>query len=427
MDFIFHFDTLDKNKEVYQAMDLSHIQEHYEELLSYMEQKGYSDTYIIRFHKETQRILGKADNNDWTSYWDIYNDHEKVPHSKDYLRNKRTIIGALEQFDLKGLFPDGRRRHSLYERGSYHLLSPEFRQLIDFYINADRERGKKDSTIYSEARNTASFLHHLQDRGCAFLHDVSEEDVLSFFVTEDGRRIRSCSYRKNISAVFRSGLKWKEKECRTILSFLPILREKCQNIQYLTETEVMVIRETVTNGTLSYRNTAIISLLLYTGLRACDISGLITDSIDWERETVKICQQKTEMPLELPLSPIVGNAIFDYLQLERPDSGDPHLFLSEVKHYTPLKSGSIGNIVSKCLLISSIRQNAGDRKGTHIFRHNLAVTLLSKGVSRPVISETLGHTAPDSLEPYLRADFLHLKECALSISNFPVLEEVLSR
>ena len=74
--------------------------------------------------------------------------------------------------------------------------------------------------------------------------------------------------------------------------------------------------------------------------------------------------------------------------------------------------------------LAGIRQEQGDRKGTHIFRHHLATSLLENGIPRPVISRTLGHTAPDSLEPYLRADFVHLKECAVSIEEFPVSEGV---
>ncbi|MGV8983124.1 hypothetical protein [Clostridium sp.] len=71
-----------------------------------------------------------------------------------------------------------------------------------------------------------------------------------------------------------------------------------------------------------------------------------------------------------------------------------------------------------------IRQDKGARKGTHIFRHYLASCLMSNGIPQPIISRTLGHTSPDSLEPYLRADFVHLKECALSIEKFSVAEDV---
>ena len=408
-------------------MNLSNLQAHHEELITYMEQSGYSDTYIHRYREEIQRILNKADDNTWTSYRDIYNDYEKVPHSNDYLRNKRTIIGALEQFDINGLFPNGRRRHSLFERGSYHLLTNEFKELIDFYTDIERKRGKKESTIYGEARNTATFLYYMQLRGCKYLDVVSEEDVLSFFITESGERTRSCSYRKNISAVLKAGKEWKAMECHRILTFLPMLREKRKNIQYLTDEEVEIIRTAIARGELSLRDTAIVCLLLYTGLRGCDISGLMLDSIDWSRDVIRICQQKTAEPLELPLLPVVGNAIFDYLRSGRPAIDDPHLFLTETKHFTPLDSKSVGNIVAKVLKILGIRQNTGDRKGTHIFRHNLASSLLENGIPRPVISQTLGHTSPDSLEPYLRADFIHLKECAISIDDFPVGKEVFGR
>lgn len=105
-------------------MDLQNLKEHYGELISFMEKNGYSEHYIRLFREEIRHILSHAEGNSWESYRDIYLDYLKSPHSENYLRNKRTIIGALEQFDIFGRFPDGRRRHSLFERGTYHLLEP---------------------------------------------------------------------------------------------------------------------------------------------------------------------------------------------------------------------------------------------------------------------------------------------------------------
>ena len=45
-------------------------------------------------------------------------------------------------------------------------------------------------------------------------------------------------------------------------------------------------------------------------------------------------------------------------------------------------------------------------------------------IARPVISNMLGHADPNSLDYYLFADMIHLRECALSIADFPVSEEV---
>lgn len=407
-------------------MDLQNLKEHHKELLSFMEDNGYCSTYIQRFRDEINRILADADSHRWQSYQDIYLEYLKLPHSKDYLRNKRTIIGALEQFDLFGRFPDGRHRHTLFERGSYHLLEPEFQELIDFYRLHEIQRGKKESTIRGESLNTASFLYRMQEQGARCLDEVTEDAVLSFFVSEDGLLQKGCSYKKNISAVFKAGLKWKEPQCRRILGFLPLLRETRKNIQYLTQDEVRLLREAAEDKGFSARNKAVILLLLFTGLRGCDIAGLTFSSIDWEKERILVDQQKTSVPVEIPLSVVVGNAIYDYLAEERPDTGSPRLFLSKTHPFSPLAAGSIANIVSKACKLAGIRQDPGDRKGTHIFRHNLASSMLENGVPQPVITQTLGHTAPDSLEPYLRADFVHLKECALSIEDFPLAEEVFS-
>lgn len=407
-------------------MDLQNLREHHEELLSFMESNGYCNTYIRRFRDEINRILTEAGSHRWQSYQDIYLDYLKVPHSKDYLRNKRTIIGALEQFDLFGRLPDGRHRHTLFERGSYHLLQPEFQELIDFYCTYEKQRGKKESTIRGESLNTASFLYRMQEQGARCLDEVTEDAVLSFFVSEDGSLCKGCSYKKNISAVFKAGLKWKEPQCRRILSFLPLLRETRKNIQYLTQDEVRLLRAAVESSGFSARNKAVILLLLFTGLRGCDIAGLTFSSIDWEKERILINQQKTSMPVEIPLSAVVGNAIYDYLEQERPDTESLRLFLSETHPFSPMSAQGIANIVAKACRLAGIRQNPGDRKGTHIFRHNLASSMLENGVPQPVITQTLGHTAPDSLEPYLKADFVHLKECSLSIEAFPLAGEVFS-
>ncbi len=274
-------------------MDLQNLKEHHEELLSFMEDNGYCGTYIRRFRDEINHILADADSHHWQSYQDIYFEYLKVPHSKDYLRNKRTIIGALEQFDLFGRFPDGRHRHTLFERGSYHLPEPEFQELIDLYRLHEIQRGKKESAIRGESLNTASFLYRMQEQGARCLDEVTEDAVLSFFVSEDGSLQKGCSYKKNISAVFKAGLKWKEPQCRRILGFLPLLRETRKNIQYLTQDEVRLLREAAEDKGFSARNKAVILLLLFTGLRGCDIAGLTFSSIDWEKERILVDQQKT--------------------------------------------------------------------------------------------------------------------------------------
>ena len=142
-------------------------------------------------------------------------------------------------------------------------------------------------------------------------------------------------------------------------------------------------------------------------------------SIDWDRDFIYIRQQKTEIPFELPLTAVVGNAIYDYLTSERPNTESRYLFVSQHKPYERLKNRSIGNVAVKIMKVAGIRQSKGDRKGFHIFRHHLATALLGNGVPQPVISRTLGHTSPDSLDSYLRADFPQLEGMLHQHRTFP--------
>lgn len=408
-------------------MSFENLKNNYGKLLDFLEKEGYSATVIRCVSKEIENILENARTNQWETYRDIYHMYEHQGLSKDVLRSKRHILRMLKRYDVNGAFPDRLRRSYAFESDSYVCLPDEFKSLVEFYRTYERERGKKETTIYHEALNTVSFLRFLQQRGCHCLDDVTEKDVLAFFFPGDGALSRGCSYKKNLSAVFKAGLFWKDAPCSRILSFLPQLRESRKTIQYLTDEEAEKIRHALQDmgNPLSLRDRAVGILLLYTGLRGCDIAGMRIDFIDWDKELMRFPQQKTGVFIELPLSHAVGNAIFDYMDSERPRCADRHVFLSEVQPYRRLASQSVANIALHVYKAAGVRQNPGDRKGTHIFRHRAASHMLESGIPQPVISRILGHAAPDSLEPYLMADFRHLKECSLDVGQFPVPEEVL--
>jgi integrase len=128
-------------------------------------------------------------------------------------------------------------------------------------------------------------------------------------------------------------------------------------------------------------------LALCYGLRCCDIAKLRIDEVDLDGDKISICQQKTSAPLELPLTTSVGNALYDYVTAERSESDCKFIFLSENRPFGRLTEGSIGNIATRIMNAAKVRQNAGDRKGFHIFRHRLATDLLGKGVAQPIISK----------------------------------------
>jgi len=129
-------------------MNVENLRERYPELIAYMVSAGYSKDYTYHNKREIKRILRRADKEEWRSYTDVYQEYADRLESQQTLRNKRTFLGLIEHFDVFGQYPDRRRRQKIVKRGKYHMLTDEFKAVVDYYCAAEKKRGEKDATIY---------------------------------------------------------------------------------------------------------------------------------------------------------------------------------------------------------------------------------------------------------------------------------------
>lgn len=391
-------------------------------LLSYMEAESYSKQYIQYIEKDILWIINESNHYAWRSYDDIYQTYVDKWSNQTTLNHKKRRLLVIERFDLESKMPNG-LKHA-HKSSAYDSLSAEFKDFIDTYRNLEG-LGYSKKYLKSTSYMVCSFLLDLQSKGVNSFKSVTEESVLDVF-SSDGKICRSYNFKYTVEFVFKTCLPfYGDGICSRMLSYLPALPHVKKNVQYLTKEEVWRIKSVLEKDTtLSLQNKAICLLALYTGMRSSDICSLTFKSIDWDNDLIRIKQQKTGAPLVLPLRAVVGNAIFDYITKERPKSSADTIFLTVNAPYRKLHSSNLNAICVSIMEKADIRQNPGDRKGMHLFRHYLATSLLGYGVEQPIISSTLGHQSPSSLAPYLSADFTHLKECALNIERFPVRKEV---
>lgn len=306
-------------------------------------------------------------------------------------------------------------------RGNYSKLKQPYRSIVDHFIEQQCNGSLSSHSILYMTTIACSFFVYLQNKAYESLDEIAEEDVINFFI-EDGHPRYETSYRYRLSE-FLEAVSGEYPVCMKIRNWLPYIRVTRKNIQYLTDEEVQIIKDVCMDigSPLSYQTRAVVMILLYTGLRSCDIASLKLSSIDWEKEVIHVVQSKTDVPLTVPMHVHTGNAIYDYITKER-NSESEYLFVTEKN--VQFKSGDVPYCVKKLFKAAGIRQNKTDRKGTHIFRHHLATKLLENEVTQPVISQTLGHTDPVSVQAYLNADIKHLRECSLSIEDYPLNWEV---
>lgn len=408
------------------SLDMIYLQEHLDELISYMEEHDYSESCIRRLRFIANRIIVLSRSIEWNSYQEIFAWYSSQNHGIFYLKGIRDVLGILEAFHNRNEMPNNRGTQNVLctAFSNYTILKSDFRNLVDLSIELSLKRGLGYGTINSMKSVVSTFLSAMQKEGAEDLQDITQDMIVSYLTPyiekKAGRGITS-----RLRSFFNTILPFNNESIR-ILNALPMLQYGRKNIQYLTEPESNAFRDALRdeNNGLTYKCRAIGTLLFYTGLRKSDIVNLTFDSIDFNRNLIRAYQQKTGQFLELPLSPVVGNTIYDYCTRERPTCGESFLFVGKYAPHRKNGTYAVDNAINSIMRAANIRQTPKDRKGSHIFRHRAATEMMANNTAPAIISHTLGHSSPESLNPYLYADKVHLRECALSISEYPLAEEV---
>jgi integrase/recombinase XerD len=162
---------------------------------------------------------------------------------------------------------------------------------------------------------------------------------------------------------------------------------------------------------IGLRDRAILLILARLGLRANEVITLQLGDCDWDRGHVRV-RSKGGRECLLPMPDDVGSAIAAYLERGRPVSNDRHLFLRSTAPICGFMHGSdaIGSIVKYALARAGVD---APHRGSHQFRHALAVRMLRGGASFAEIGEVLRHRSPQTTSIYARVDLDALRPLAL--------------
>jgi integrase/recombinase XerD len=165
---------------------------------------------------------------------------------------------------------------------------------------------------------------------------------------------------------------------------------------------------------IGLRDYAIVLLLARYGLRAGEIVRMRLEHIEWRREEFRVVQSKSHLPLRLPLSTEVGNAILRYLRRGRPHSKAREVFLRCRAPQGCFCSGSsLYSVIQRRLQQAGIHVEG--RRGSHAFRYAHAGNLLRAQVAFKTIGDLLGHRSPASTGIYLKLATDDLRSVALEI------------
>ena len=158
------------------------------------------------------------------------------------------------------------------------------------------------------------------------------------------------------------------------------------------------------------RDYAILLLLVTYGLRSREVAALTLDDLDWERERLRVPERKAGHSTAYPLSPVVGEAIVDYLKHGRPQRADRHIFYRVLAPWDPMTADGVSGRASYYLHRAGI---AVSRPGSHTLRHTCVQRLIDAHFPLKTIGDYVGHGSPESTAIYAKVSLENLREVAL--------------
>jgi integrase/recombinase XerD len=302
--------------------------------------------------------------------------------------------------------------HGLSGNGRTHKTNP-FPGVPDFFHYLREERGLREASI-------DLYKHHLRSfEGYLFrieLHNLSELSpvVLSAYLTEHCAGLGSSSCTGLVSSI-RVFLRYlfREGVIKRDLSFAvegPRKYRMSDIPRSINWNDVQRMLESVDRRTTyGKRDYAILLLLVTYGLRGREVAELTLDSIDWKKERLYVPGRKAGHSTVYPLSPIVGEAVLDYLRV-RPQTSDRHIFFRFLAPLRPYTYSAISSRVTHYLHKAGISVH---RAGSHTLRHTCVQHLVDAHFSFKTIGDYVGHRSVDSTAIYTKVNVEALREVAL--------------
>lgn len=247
--------------------------------------------------------------------------------------------------------------------------------------------------------------------GVTDINKVSDDNVRELFYI--GRTERNWSvntfivYHKTLLVFFRWCVKQGYLEKNPVIDIEKPRLEKRLPTK-LTKQTALKLLEIVYNypyktNFLRYRNHAIFSTFIFTGLRKQELLNLKYTDIDLENLTLFVRQGKGNKDRIVPMNYSLAQTLKKYRdERRRLNKTNPEFFSSS--------RGNMGFTVNGLKkLIDQVRLSSGIKFSAHKLRHTFATLMLEGGCDIYSLSKMMGHSDIKTTTIYLSASADHLR------------------
>lgn len=323
----------------------------------------------------------------------------------------------MNTINFKGSFI---RTKQFMEGGTLLFKSDNFNKVIKEYLNYLKGLKQADNTLRHKITNVSLFLEYAEYNCVTSLKQVEKITIYNYIELYD-RYDHVLSYKDRNKLDIKLFFNWAYNNKFSKYSgdmILPkIIWHRKANIRtYYSKEEITKLLDVIDRRTNKGKEDyLIISLICYLGLRISDVVNLKISDIDFNDNTIKIIQKKTDEKLYLPLIDQVKYPILDYLKNVKPKVDSDYIFIINKEPYSQNINLTLHNYMVRRYLIKAGIDINGRKAGFHSLRHSFSTMLLNEDVPLYTISTILGHREIDTTMLYIDIDASKLKELALEV------------
>ncbi len=258
------------------------------------------------------------------------------------------------------------------------------------FKNFLKEKGHSTSTIVAYGKDIEQLVDFLDELKKNSVQEVSKEDLEAFLakMNQDGYTPKSISRKINSTRTFYRFLKVNGYVTDDPSLLVAHPKYQLAPPRILTPTEYRALRDAARNDA---RMSAIIELLLQTGIRIGELTSLRLSDIQKEALHIPAMEKHTERIV--PLNKRAQEALKKYIDI-RPKATEDHLFIT--KSGKPFLIRNIRTSVERYFRLAEIKNaKVNDLRHTFVAHH------LKHGASLVLLSKILGHKRLSTTERYL--------------------------
>lgn len=262
------------------------------------------------------------------------------------------------------------------------------------FVQNLRDSGKAHATVIAYSKDIEQLVDFAEkEKGKTEVADITDAEIEEFKELLKKQRYTGKSISRKINSI-KAFFRYLMNE--GVLNDNPadiVSHPKYDQAppRVLSKTEYRALRDASRGDA---RMSAVVELLLQTGMRISELAALQIGDVDFDRNVLTIRPQNSRTSRRVPLNAAAKQAVMDYLAI-RPRAREKTMFLT--KTMRPFLVRNIRTAIDRYFRLAGIK----DAKVNDL-RHTFIVEQLKAGTPLVYISQLVGHKRITTTEKYLK-------------------------